>query len=94
MKLPRAIAVGLALVAVSTTPALAQREPLRIDVPSRPLMPNTTEPVLYLCEDLDDCQAQAAAFCAEFNYPNGRILFRDLPPSPRPFPIYTVICFE
>lgn len=87
-------AATLAALLASASPAAAERNPLRIDVPDRPLMPNTTQPVLYSCADLEDCQAQAAAFCATFNYPNGRILFRDLPDAPRPFPIYSVICFD
>ena len=72
----------------------APRDPLRIDVPSRPLMPNTTEPILFGCSDLEDCQKQAKEMCAGFNYPNGKILFRELAPAPRPFPIYSVICFD
>lgn len=71
-----------------------KREPLRIDVPSRPRLDNTTRPVLYKCSGMTDCQAQAASFCKGFNYPNGKILFRTLPARPKPFPIYSVICFE
>ena len=71
-----------------------KRDPLRIDVPRQPRQPNTTLPVLYTCLGLADCQRQAASFCSGFNYPNGRILFRDLPERPRPFPIYSVICFD
>lgn len=70
------------------------RNPLRIDVPSKPRMPNTTEPILFGCSGLDDCQAKAKEMCEGFNYPNGKILFRDIAPSPRPFPIYSVICFD
>lgn len=71
-----------------------KRDPLRIDVPSRPRLDNTTRPVLYKCSGMSDCQAQAADFCKGFNYPNGKILFRTLPAKPKPFPIYSVICFE
>jgi hypothetical protein len=70
------------------------RDPLRIDVPDQPRLPNTTRPVLYECSGADDCQKQAADFCKTFNYPHGRILFRDLPEVPPPFPIYSVICFD
>ncbi len=81
---------------LQTEPALAhdKRNPLRVDVPSRPRLSNTTLPVLYKCTKLADCQRQAARFCASFNYPNGKILFRDLPDKPNPFPIYSVICFD
>lgn len=71
-----------------------KRDPLRIDVPTQPRLANTTLPTLYTCSDMEDCQHQAADFCGGFNYPNGKILFRELPPEPRPFPIYSVICFE
>ncbi len=86
-----------ALAAAATlTPATAEtkRNPLRIDVPDQPRLRNTTQPVLYKCSGPDDCQKQAADFCKTFNYPNGKILFRDLPSAPRPFPIYSVICFD
>ena len=88
---------GFALLHIlQTEPALAhdKRNPLRVDVPSRPRLDNTTLPVLYKCTKLEDCQRQAARFCAGFNYPNGKILFRDLPAKPIPFPIYSVICFD
>lgn len=91
------IALTISTIAISiTTPALAHglRNPLRIDVPDQPRLRNTTQPVLFKCDGLDDCQNQAADFCKTFNYPNGRILFRDLPGAPRPFPIYSVICFD
>jgi len=71
-----------------------KRDPLHIDVPARPRLPNTTLPVLNSCSGLADCQSQAADFCNGFNYPNGKILFRDLPAKPRPFPIYSVVCFD
>jgi hypothetical protein len=71
-----------------------KRDSLRIDVPRRPRLANTTYPVLYTCSKLADCQHQATHFCSGFNYPNGKILFRDLPTTKRPFPIYSVICFD
>ena len=71
-----------------------KRNPLRIDVPSRPRLDNTTRPVLYKCRRMAQCQAEAASFCKGFNYPNGKILFRTLPAKPNPFPIYSVICFD
>jgi hypothetical protein len=93
-----AVTALLCAAAMTALPARANaetmRNPLRIDVPDQPLLPNTTQPVLYKCSGLDDCQSQAAAFCKTFNYPNGRILFRDLPSAPRPLPIYSVICFD
>ena len=67
---------------------------LRIDVPRRPLLPNTTVPTLFRCSDLEDCQKQSKQVCEGFNYPNGKILFLELAPKPRPFPIYSVICFD
>lgn len=77
-------------------PVLAheKRNPLRVDVPSLPRLANTTQPVLYKCSKLADCQRKATDFCIGFNYPNGKILFRDFPTKPRPFPIYSVICFD
>jgi hypothetical protein len=89
-------AAGAVILLTFTGPAAAHdlRNPLRIDVPDQPRLPNTTQPVLYKCSGADDCQKQAADFCKTFNYPNGRILFRDLPEAPRPFPIYSVICFD
>jgi len=71
-----------------------RRNPLRIDVPALPRQRNNISPILYSCSDMDDCQNQAAEFCETFNYPNGQILFRDLPSQPRPFPVYSVICFD
>lgn len=92
------LASGLILSGViddgGTARAHDKRDPLRIDVPSRPRLDNTTRPVLYKCSGMEDCQAQAASFCKGFNYPNGKILFRTLPERPKPFPIYSVICFE
>lgn len=91
------LAVAAAAVLIAVAGASAQsppRNPLRIDVPSRPRLPNTTEPILFTCADLEDCQAQAKEMCEGFNYPNGKILFRKLAPAPRPFPIYSVICFD
>jgi hypothetical protein len=89
-------AAGAVILLAVTGPAPAHdlRNPLRIDVPEQPRLRNTTQPVLYKCSGADDCQKQAADFCKTFNYPNGRILFRDLPEAPRPFPIYSVICFD
>ena len=74
--------------------AQAKRNPLYIEAPSQPRMPDTTRPVLYKCKDLKDCNKQAKDFCKEFNYPNGKAPYRTLPPAPRPFPIYAVICFD
>jgi len=91
------LAVAAATMMFAIEGASAQpgaRDPLRINVPSRPLLPNTTEPVLFRCSDLEDCQKQAKAACEGFNYPNGKILFLELAPVPRPFPIYNVICFD
>jgi hypothetical protein len=87
--------IALAILMV-LKPAHAEtlRNPLRIDVPDQPRLRNTTQPVLYKCSGLNNCQQQAADFCKTFNYPNGKILFRDLPDNPRPFPIYSVICFD
>lgn len=87
-----AIALLFAVSSASANPA--PREPFQIDVPSRPLLPNTTEPTLFRCSDLEDCQKQAKQVCEGFNYPNGKILFLELAPTPRPFPIYSVICFD
>jgi hypothetical protein len=89
-------AAGAVILLAVTGPAAAHdlRNPLRIDVPEQPRLRNTTQPVLYRCAGADDCQKQAADFCKTFNYPNGKILFRDLPEAPRPFPIYSVICFD
>ena len=86
--------LGAAILAGSAAPAAAEKDPLRIDAPDRPLLSDTTSPVLYKCDNIEDCQKQAAEYCSAFNYPNGRILLRELPSSPRPFPVYTVICFE
>ena len=89
-------AAGAVILLAFAGPAAAHdlRNPLRIDVPEQPRLRNTTQPVLYRCAGADDCQKKAADFCKTFNYPNGRILFRDLPEAPRPFPIYSVICFD
>ena len=91
------LAAGLVLAGV-VGPGAAfahdKRNPLRIDVPSRPRLDNTTLPVLYKCSAMADCQRQAASFCKGFNYPNGKILFRTVPAKPNPFPIYSVICFD
>ena len=87
--------VGLAAtIYTPTAKAHDKREPLIIEVPSLPRQPNSTFPVLYKCKNIQDCQRQAADFCKTFNYPNGKISFRDLPKSPRPFPVYIVICFD
>ena len=88
------LTTAIAVAAVTPASAELRRNPLRIDVPDRPRHANTTLPTLYKCSALDNCQKQAADFCKTFNYPNGKILFRDLPASPRPFPIYSVICFD
>ena len=90
-----AVAAAAIVFAVEGASAhAAARDPLRIDVPRRPLMPNTTEPILFGCSDLEDCQKQAKQVCEGFNYPNGKILFLELAAKPRPFPIYSVICFD
>ncbi|MGI9425525.1 MAG: hypothetical protein ACR2PA_20205 [Hyphomicrobiaceae bacterium] len=90
------LAIGFVSQILVTEPAFAheKREALRIDVPSQPRLADTTRPVLFTCSELADCQNQATDFCTGFNYPNGKVLFRDLPPQPRPFPIYSVICFD
>ena len=86
--------LAAAAVVMTAGPAAAERNPLRIDVPSQPRLPDTTFPVLFKCADMEDCQKQAAETCEGFNYPNGKILFLELPAEPRPFPIYSVICFD
>ena len=88
------ITAALLLTPLWTTTAQAHpRHPLRVDVPSQPKLPNSTQPILYTCADIEDCNAQAQEFCAEFEYPKGRVLFKTLPAGVRPFPIYSVICF-
>jgi hypothetical protein len=89
-----AAAAAMMLAFTDRSAAHDLRNPLRIDVPDQPRLRNTTQPVLYKCSGAEDCQKQAADFCKTFNYPNGRILFRDLPEVPPPFPIYSVICFD
>jgi hypothetical protein len=89
-----AAAAAMMLAFTDRSAAHDLRNPLRIDVPDQPRLRNTTQPVLYKCSGAEDCQKQAADFCKTFNYPNGRILFRNLPEVPPPFPIYSVICFD
>ncbi|MCI4665912.1 MAG: hypothetical protein MRY74_14450 [Neomegalonema sp.] len=89
-----AFSAAITLLAIAANEAAAQRTPLVIEVPSQPRMPDTTRPVLFKCDGIKDCNKQAAAFCKGFNYPNGRVPYLNLPPAPRPFPVYSVICFD
>lgn len=90
----RGVMVLARLATVDAASGHDLRNPLSLAVPDQPRMPNTTRPVPYECTDIEDGQHQAADFCTAYNDPTGRIVFRDLPGSPRPFPIYSVICFD
>ena len=90
----RGVMVLARLATVDAASADDLRNPPRIDVPDQPRLPNTTRPLPYECTDIEDSQHQAADFCTTYNDPTGRIVFRDLHGSPRPLPIYSVICFD
>lgn len=89
-----ALAAAVLVLATVSAAAHPAREPFRIEVPDRPLRPDTTQPILYTCSDMEDCQSKARQVCGGINYPNGTIEFQELAESPRPFPIYSVVCFD
>ena len=78
-------------------PAAAEdqkRNALRLDAPGLPRMPDTTAPTLFTCSSVQNCHEKAGRYCEKFNYPNGRVLFVEIAETPRPFPIYNVVCFD
>lgn len=89
-----ALAAVLLVLASADAAAHPAREPFRIEVPDRPLRPDTTQPILYTCSGMEDCRNKARRVCEGINYPNGTIEFQELAESPRPFPIYSVVCFD